>query len=343
MPKEGGKMSVVLAVSLCALFLASSLKATAASTKIIIGHAAVNSRVVPLWIAQEQRFFAKNGLDAEVVFIRNGPILISALTAGRIAVGYAAGEALVLASAASGADVKLVAAFTSRFNHDVVVRPGITKPQDLRGKRFGVQSIGGGMWMRAMLALEHLGLEPERDGIQLLVVGDQTILLQALDTGTIDVATLDKVFTSILKQKGFPILLDLYHAHIPMIGMSVMAQKSTIEKRPEIVENALKAMLEGLAFSLSLENKPVVIRTIMKRLKITDPAAAELAYLDIVNIMDRKPFPSVDGLRNVHRLFSSRDPRIANVKPEEVIDNRILNRLDKVGFLDEIYKNYGVK
>ena len=27
--------------------------------------------------------------------------------------------------------------------------------------------------MRAMLALEHLGLEPERDGIQLLVVGDQ--------------------------------------------------------------------------------------------------------------------------------------------------------------------------
>src|SRR5678816_537282 len=102
------------------------------------------------------------------------------------------------------------APFTSRFNHDVVARPGITKPQDLRGKRFGVQSIGGGMWMRAMLALEHLGLEPERDGIQVLVVGDQTILLQALDTGTIDVATLDKVFTTILKQKGFSVLLDMY-------------------------------------------------------------------------------------------------------------------------------------
>jgi NitT/TauT family transport system substrate-binding protein len=337
-------MAVIFALTLSALlFLCGSLKAATSSTKIIIGNAAVNSRVVPLWIAQEQGFFAKNGLDAEVVFIRTGPILISALTAGRINIGYAAGEALVLASAASGADVRLIAAFTSRFNHDVVARPGITRPQDLRGKRFGVQSIGGGMWMRAMLALEHLGLEPERDGIQLLVLGDQTILLQALDTGTIDVATLDKVFTSILKPKGFSVLLDLYHANIPMISMSALAQKSSIDKRPEIVENFLKAILEGLAFSLSPENKTTVIRTIMKRLKITDPPAAELAYLDIVNIMDRKPFPSLDGLRNVHRLYRSHDPRVANVKPEDVIDNRILNKLDKVGFLDELYRNYGVK
>ena len=337
-------MPVLFAVTLCVLlFLSTSLEAASSSTKIIIGHAAVNPRVVPLWIAQEQGFFARNGLDAEVVFIRTGPILISALTAGRINIGYAAGEALVLASAASGADVKIIAAFTSRFNHDVVARPGITRPQDLRGKRFGVQSIGGGMWMRAMLALEHMGLEPERDGIQVLVLGDQTILLQALDTGTIDVATLDKVFTNILKPKGFSILLDLYQTNIPMIGMSALAQKSSIDKHPEIGESFLKAMLEGLAFSVSPENKSTVIRTIMKRLKISDPPAAELAYLDIVNIMDRKPFPSLDGLRNVHRLYSSRDARTANVKPEEVIDNRILNKLDKVGFIDEIYRNYGVK
>jgi NitT/TauT family transport system substrate-binding protein len=337
-------MSVILAVTLFLfVLLFGSLKATASSTKVIIGHAAVNPRVVPLWIAQEQGFFAKNGLEAEVVFIRTGPILISALTAGRINIGYGAGEAPVLAAAASGADVKLIAAFTSRFNHDVVARPGITKFQDLKGKRFGVQSIGGGMWTRAMLALEHMGLEPERDRIQLLVLGDQTILLQALDTGTIDVATLDKVFTNILKQKGFSILLDLYQANIPMIGMSALAQKFSIEKRPEIVENFLKTMLEGLAFSLSPENKAIVMRTIMKRLKITDPPAAELAYLDIVNIMDRKPFPSLDGLRNVHRLYKSHDPRVANVKPEDMIDNRILNKLDKVGFIDELYRIYGVK
>src|SRR5215813_13546697 len=99
-------MSVVLAVALCALsFLSISVEA-ASLTKIIVGHAAVNPRVVPLWTAQEQGFFAKNGLDAEVVFIRNAPILTSALTAGRINIGYAAGEALVLVVAANGVDIK---------------------------------------------------------------------------------------------------------------------------------------------------------------------------------------------------------------------------------------------
>jgi ABC-type nitrate/sulfonate/bicarbonate transport system substrate-binding protein len=76
-----------------------------------------------------------------------------------------------------------------------------------------------------------------------------------------------------------------------MIGMSALAQKSSIEKRPEIVENFLKATLEGLAFSLSPENKTTVLRTIMKRLKITDPSAAELAYLEHCKHYGSKAFP----------------------------------------------------
>jgi len=117
-------MAVICAVTLCAfLFLCGNLKAAEPSTKIIIGHAAVNPRVVPLWIAQEQGLLAKNGLEAEVVFIRTGAILISALTVGRINIGYGAGEAPVFAAAASGADVRLITAFTSRSNHDVVAWP----------------------------------------------------------------------------------------------------------------------------------------------------------------------------------------------------------------------------
>src|ERR671923_2893696 len=101
-------------------------------------------------------------------------------------------------------------------------------------------------------------------------------------------------------------------------------------------------MFKGLTFRAPTKNTPAVIRTIMRRLKITDPPAAELAYLDIVNVMDRRPFPSLEGLRNVHRLYSSRDARVTNVKPENVIDDRILNKLEKLGFIDEIYRNYGV-
>ncbi len=36
-----------------------------------------------------------------------------------------------------------------------------------------MQSLGGGVWSLAMLALEHLGLEPNRDKILVVVLGDQ--------------------------------------------------------------------------------------------------------------------------------------------------------------------------
>ena len=43
-----------------------------------------------------------------------------------------------------------------------MVNPSIRSPADLRGKKIGVQSIGGGVWMFSMLAFEHWGLNPER-------------------------------------------------------------------------------------------------------------------------------------------------------------------------------------
>jgi hypothetical protein len=55
----------------------------------------------------------------------------------------------------------------------------------LKGKRLGVQSIGGGVWSMAMLALEHLGLESTRDKLTVMIIGDSPILAQSLESGGI--------------------------------------------------------------------------------------------------------------------------------------------------------------
>ena len=66
-----------------------------------------------------------------------------------------------------------------------MVNPAIKTPSDLKGKNIGVQSMGGGIWMYTMLALDHWGLDPERDKIKFRVIGDQPVIVQALATGTI--------------------------------------------------------------------------------------------------------------------------------------------------------------
>jgi hypothetical protein len=54
---------------------------------------------------------------------------------------------------------------TNKLGHDVVGGPNIKTAKELRGKKVGVQTLAGTVWMGAMLGLEHLGLEVERDGM----------------------------------------------------------------------------------------------------------------------------------------------------------------------------------
>ena len=89
------------------------------------------------------------------------------------------------------------------------------------------------------------------------------------------------------------------------------------------------------------KNKPAVLRTLAKRLK-TDAAGAEEGYLDLLKGVDRKPFPSLDGLRNVQRMLRTRTPKIGEIKAEEVIDSRIMRKLDESGFIDRTYAAQGV-
>ncbi len=105
----------------------------------------------------------------------------------------------------------------------------------------------------------------------------------------------------------------------------------------------MKALIEGVAFTLSRPYKPVVLRTLMKRLKINDPSVAEEGYQDLVKTVSRKPYASVDGMFNIQRLMRLSNPDIGNVKIENLVDNRIVRKLDESGFVDRLYTTYGVK
>jgi NitT/TauT family transport system substrate-binding protein len=317
------------------------LHAAAAPPKVVISFAGVNPRQTPLWIAQEQRFFTKHGVDADVVFIRTGPIQVAAVSSGVTQLAYS-GPASVLGAAAGGTDLRLIASFTNKLTYTMIARPEIKRAEDLRGKRFGVQAIGGSVWMGAVLALEHLGLEQRRDNINILNVGDQTVLAQALESGTIDVTVLDGVFSRRLKQKGYSVLVELSETTIPYVSNTIVGTRTFFQQQPELTENIMKGLIESVAFILTSQNKPIVMNTIMKRLKISDPWVAEQGYQDLVQISDPKPYVSLEGLRNIQRLIKIQNPPIGNVKLEELIDNRPLKKLEDSGFVQKTYAAYGV-
>jgi NitT/TauT family transport system substrate-binding protein len=333
------RISACIVTAFVILSCAVSFSASA-PVKLILGYAALNARISPLWLAQEQGYLAKYGLQVEQVYLRGAPTLVAGLASGDIQLGRSGGSA-TLAAVGAGYDFKIVATFSSRNTYDFIARPNIKRPEDLRGKKITLTSIGGTTWMGVLLWLEHFGLDQQRDNILLQVIGDQNIQAQAVETGIADAAALDGVYSRRLKQKGFTVLGEYSDLNQRIIGQAMIVPQVFLTQRPDIVESYLKAEIEALAFALAPKNKPAVLKMLMKRLK-TDAANAEEGYQDLLKGVDRKPFPSLDGLRNVQRMLKIRTPKIGEIKAEEVIDPRIMRKLDDSGFIDRAYAAQGV-
>jgi ABC-type nitrate/sulfonate/bicarbonate transport system substrate-binding protein len=168
------------------------------------------------------------------------------------------------------------------------------------------------------------------------------VLAQAVASGTIDATVLDGVQSRPLHAKGFPILAELGNAKLPILSSSLVAREPYIQKNPQIVENVMRAVIEGAAFCLSPREKPNTVKILQKYLRITEKDAEE-GYKDMVTGLDRKPYANPAGVTNVIRLMKRGNPKVENVKPETLIDDRILKKIDQSGFIDEVMAKYGVK
>jgi NitT/TauT family transport system substrate-binding protein len=334
-------LRTTLIVIASSFFWSDPAFSVSAPVKYIVGYATYTARIVPLWLAQEQGFFIKYGIDVDPVFIRGAPTLVAGMAAGSIAIGRTGGSA-ILAAVSAGHDLKIVSTFNSRNTYDLVVRPNIKRAEDLRGKTFAVTSIGGTSWMGILLWLEHLGLDQQRDNIRMQVIGDQPVQVQCVENGLCDAAAVDGVFTRQLKQKGMTILGEYSDLKALFVGQAMAVPTTLLQQHPDVVESYLKGEIEALAFSLAPRNKPVVLKTLARWLKV-DSAGGEDAYQDLVRGVDRKPFASLEGMRNVQRLLKSRNPKVGEVKAEDIIDNRLMRKLDESGFIDKMYATYGAK
>jgi ABC-type nitrate/sulfonate/bicarbonate transport system substrate-binding protein len=206
----------------------------------------------------------------------------------------------------------------------------------------GVQSMGGGIWMQALLALEHLGLEPVRDRLHIQVIGPQPQLAKALETGAIDVTVLPTPFSQSLKARGYPVLLEMRNANIPLTLNSLIALKETVEQSPQLVERVLKGLLRALVFIHNPGNREAVTQTLARRLRV-DQRGAEEAYRAALESLERKPYPSAEGLLNIRRMLARSNPRVATIQVEDVMDTRILRKLDESGFIDALYSAPGAR
>ena len=305
------------------------------SNKVSIIYAeATGSFILLLAIAEQQGFFRKRGVEVQSIAARGAliPRLTSETPLGMI------GEPAALLQAADGTDLRIVASFSNiNLSGHLVARPGIVNSNGLRGKRVGVRVVGAGLWISTILALEQLGLDPQRDGIHTLPIGSPIQILRALEEGTIDAALVSCNHSRELEAKGYAVLLRDYPQDISSFGGGLVAANSYLLKHPDTVGDVVAALIEALAFSLAEGNRAEVMQAFKLSLNITDVNAAQSNLREL----KRKPYASPTTLRKMQRVISGHDQRLRNLKVEDLIDDRFVRKLDANGTIDRLYNVYG--
>jgi ABC-type nitrate/sulfonate/bicarbonate transport system substrate-binding protein len=323
--------SSVVGAILCMMVLPLQLYAASAPHKAVFTFGGLNERSGVLFVARDAGIFQKHGLDATVVNVRNAAVGMSALASGetQFHVGSATGSSI--GAMAGGVDLAFIAGLINKLDGTFVVAPKIRAPEDLKGKRIGVQSIGGGVWMFTMLAFEKWGLNPERDNIQFRVLGDQSVIAQAITQGIVDGAYLGYTFGAQMERQGYRILADLGKIGVPYQGLGVMAKRSLVDRTPEIAEKALRGMVESISFINNPGNKASVLKSLSKELRLSKPEDAQAGYEVMRTLYDRRIYPNAEGLRNVIRLLANGSEQLRKIRVENIVDERIARKLEKEG------------
>ena len=202
-----------------------------AQERFRVSYGGFNETATSMWVGIERGMFKKYGIDAQMVQVRNGALSIATLVAKEVEAVWPA-QSTILSTVSGGIKLTCIGGPVNKIPRNLMVRKELKGAEDLRGKTVGVQSIGGGLWLQTMIILDHLGVDPDKYGIKVRVIGDEATLAQAMITNNIDFGVITYGLSETLYSQGFKSLIDArrYFSSLPGAG-NLRAER--IRRQPE--------------------------------------------------------------------------------------------------------------
>ena len=321
----------------CLIVVGQSRLFAAEPTKLLIAHGAISNNVAPLWIAKEQGIFRKYGIDAELVFIIAGRAM-QAMLAGQVPVGTVGATHVVNANTGGG-DFTMILGMQNTLDYLFIARPNIKSAEELKGKKVAIGTPAGSASLATYVALDFLGLNPRRDNIVLLGIGGVPERLGALRAGSVEATSLSPEFGQVVVSEGYRILLNTSKENVPFQSSGLVVSRGMMKSSPQLVENIVKATVEGVAFVHKPSNKEIVLKNLARNLRLSKQEQVEKAYQNLVAELPKKPCPTMDGVASVIKLMAQHglNAKASQVKPEEIADMSYCKRLEDSGFFKSLY------
>lgn len=248
----------------------------------------------PLYVAQERKFFQKNGVQVEVIVIRGATnttraVLSETVPVGRINPDY------IISAVEKGAKVRIISGNMEKIPYDFIVRPEIKSGADLKGKTIGVSTLTGGTTLMLQEIAEQAFKLKETD-YKLLVVGTSPDRYAAIKGGSVHATFMGPPFNIRAKQEGFNSLVTFHEILGPIQFTVDFAHQNFLKSNRNEVVNYVKSIIQATQWLYDPKNKEDAIAIHMKVLK-SERNVAEQDYKYLVQ--EFQPFPKTGGVSKV--------------------------------------------
>ena len=300
-----------------------------------IAYSSISGAYVGIWVAHDAGLFAKEGLDSQMILIPSATQLAQVAVAGDVDIASLGGGPMIAATL-SGADLKVIGNNVNKMIFSIHAKPEVKSIEELRGKRIGVSRFGSSTDVSARYALRKFNLDPQKDVI-LLQLGSMSSIFGALRSGAVEGALVSPPTQFLSEKLGFKELVSITEMNFAYPNPAMAVPGDLIRKKPDLLDRFMRAYVRGVHRART--DREFAIKSLAKYTTVRDPVLLGKTYdFYLDKVVERAPYINMGGMQNALDDLARTIPAAKTAKPEQFVDVRFLDKLEKSGLLNELYK-----
>jgi ABC-type nitrate/sulfonate/bicarbonate transport system substrate-binding protein len=300
------------------LLFVVALPGAAYSQKLRVGTLYIGSTMLPLWIARDEGYFARRGLEVELIWLQSA-LSTMALIAGEADLIYGTPQETLLAMAVkSPPPLVTVGSWEPSSKHWLVVSPKIQSVKDLVGKILATSRPKAADEGYARIILRRFGVDSSR--VTFLSAGGQRERMNALRAGSVQGSVFNTYNSLTLAELGFKKLAILETDDFPFPPATFTTRKQTASVKREPLKAFLSAVVEGTR--TQSRDRELSLTLLKKYMKIQNPKVLEVAYQD--SLMVQYPYMTPDQLESSLAILEASTSVRPSVTFQGFVDHSLL-------------------
>ncbi len=320
-----------------ALLAGTGARDVSAETRVPVKIAVLRAAFVYFtpYVAEAKGFFAKHGLDAQLVYFRSGAETTTAVVSGSTEFGALATEHVAQVRD-QGLRLKAIVANLADSPFTLIVRKDVELPnaargyphviRDLKGFRLGITGRGASTDFTLRFLLKDGGLDPDKD-VTIIATGGVATSLAALQKGDIQgYLAFEPIQTQAVQGLGIakPVI-DIRKGEGPRVlgeyaYNSMVAKEEFLAAHPDTARRMVQAVLDTHRFLLDPKNFDEVARVAETYFEGLDPRLLRQILKD--SLKGYRPVISRQAVANIGIMLQFAGLIKRAVAYEEIVDTR---------------------